>query len=157
MIRVAFLGACVVLALAAQPAQPTHAQEPFYKGKRLTFLVNYAPGGKDAHGYSHTRYANEYDRCLGVLERRLAERTWLVGEDYSIADMICWPWVLIAKPLGGSLEPYANVSRWRTAVKDRPAVQRGVDLGKEFRRNAPPTDAERKVLFGQRGSGAAEG
>jgi hypothetical protein len=43
------------------------------------------------------------------------------------------------------------------AVKNRPAVQRGVDLGREFRRNAPPTDAERKVLFGQRGSGAAEG
>ena len=124
---------------------------------QLSHFVNYAPGGKDAHGYSHTRYANEYDRCLGVLERRLAERTWLVGEDYSIADMICWPWVLIAKPLGGSLEPYPNVSRWRAAVKDRPAVQRGVDLGREFRRNAPPTDAERKVLFGQRGSGAAEG
>jgi GST-like protein len=124
---------------------------------QLSHFVNYAPGGKDAHGYSHTRYANEYDRCLGVLERRLAERTWLVGEDYSIADMICWPWVLIAKPLGGSLEPYPNVSRWRTAVKDRPAVQRGVDLGRELRRSAPPTDAERKVLFGQRGSGAAEG
>ena len=124
---------------------------------QLSHFVNYAPGGKDAHGYSHTRYANEYDRCLGVLERRLAERTWLVGEDYSIADMICWPWVLIAKPLGGSLEPYPNVLRWRTAVKGRPAVQRGVDLGREFRRNAPPTDAERKVLFGQRGSGAAEG
>ena len=120
---------------------------------QLSHFVNYAPGGKDAHGYSHTRYANEYDRCLGVLERRLAERTWLVGEDYSIADMICWPWVLIAKPLGGSLEPYPHVSRWRAAVKDRPAVQRGVDLGREFRRNAPPTDAERKVLFGQRGSG----
>ena len=124
---------------------------------QLSHFVNYAPGGKDAHGYSHARYANEYDRCLGVLERRLAERTWLVGEAYSIADMICWPWVLIAKPLGGSLEPYPNVSRWRTAVKNRPAVQRGVDLGREFRRNAPPTDAERKVLFGQRGSGAAEG
>ena len=119
---------------------------------QLSHFVNYAPGGKDAHGYAHARYADEYDRCLGVLERRLAGRTWLAGEDYSIADMICWPWVLIAKPLGGSLEPYPNVSRWRGAVKDRPAVQRGVDLGREFRRNAPPTDAERKVLFGQRGS-----
>jgi hypothetical protein len=42
MNRVAFLGACIVLALAAQPG---HAQEPFYKGKRLTILVNFAPGG----------------------------------------------------------------------------------------------------------------
>ena len=119
---------------------------------QLSHFVNYAPGGRSAHGYSHDRYADEYDRCLAVLERRLAGRTWLAGEDYSIADMICWPWVLIAKPLGGSLEPYPNVTRWRTAVKDRPAVQRGVDLGKEFRRTAPPTEAERKMLFGQRGS-----
>ena len=112
------------------------------------------PGGKAAHDYAHTRYANEYDRCLGVLERRLEGRTWLLGDAYSIAAMICWPWVLIAKPLGGSLEPYPNVTRWRAAVKDRPAVQRGVDLGKEFRRSAPPTDDERKVLFGQRGRAA---
>jgi hypothetical protein len=42
MNRVTFLGACVALALAAQPG---HAQEPFYKGKRLTILVNFAPGG----------------------------------------------------------------------------------------------------------------
>ena len=121
---------------------------------QLSHFVNYAPGGKAAHDYAHTRYANEYDRCLGVLERRLEGRTWLLGDAYSIADMICWPWVLIAKPLGGSLEPYPNVTRWRAAVKDRPAVQRGVDLGKEFRRSAPPTDDERKVLFGQRGRAA---
>ena len=63
--------------------------------------------------------------------------------------MICWPWVLIAKPLGQSLEAFPNVTRWRTAVKERPAVQRAVDLGKDFRRNAPPSDAEREMLFNQ--------
>src|SRR5258708_39623912 len=42
MNRVAFLWACIALALAAQPG---HAQEPFYKGKRLTILINFAPGG----------------------------------------------------------------------------------------------------------------
>ena len=40
-------------------------------------------------------------------------------------------------------------SRWREAVKSRPAVQRGIDLGKELRRSAPPTDAERAILFNQ--------
>jgi GST-like protein len=63
--------------------------------------------------------------------------------------MISWPWVLIAKPLGQSLDDFPNVSRWRGAIKERPAVQRGVDLGKELRRSAPPSDEERKVMFNQ--------
>ena len=117
-------------------------------GGQLSHFVNYAPGD---HPYSHQRYANEYDRCLGVLERRLEDRTWLVGEEYSIADMIAWPWVLIARPLGVSLDAYPQVSAWRATIKDRPAVQRAVDLGKKFRRAGPPSEEERKVLFNQTG------
>ncbi len=113
---------------------------------QLSHFVNYAPKGED---YARERYAREYDRCLGVLERRLEDRPYILGDDYSIADMICWPWVLIAKPLGQSLDELPNVARWRQAVKERPAVQRAVDLGKEFRRNAPPSEEERKILFGQ--------
>ncbi len=112
---------------------------------QLSHFVNYAPG---EHPYSHGRYANEYDRCLGVLERRLEGRDFILG-DYSIVDMICWPWILIAKHLGQSLEAFANVARWRQAVKQRPAVQRAVDLGKEFRRSGAPSDEERKFLFDQ--------
>ena len=81
--------------------------------------------------------------------RRLEGRRFILGDDYSIADMISWPWVLIAKPLGQSLDSFPDVSRWRKEIKDRPAVQRAVDLGKELRRAAPPSDAERKILFGQ--------
>ncbi len=113
---------------------------------QLSHFVNYAP--QDEH-YARERYAKEYDRCLGVLERRLEDRPYILGAEYSIADMICWPWVLIAKPLGQSLDDLPNVTRWRQAVKERPAVQRAVDLGKEFRRRAPPSDEERKILFGQ--------
>ena len=113
---------------------------------QLSHFVNYAPGD---HDYSRQRYANEYNRCLGVLERRLEGRAYILGDDYSIVDMICWPWVLIAKPLGQPLDDFANVARWRQAVKQRPAVQRAVDLGKEFRRSGPPSDDERKVLFNQ--------
>ena len=113
---------------------------------QLSHFVNYAPEGQD---YGKARYANEYDRCLGVLERRLEDRPYLLGADYTVADIICWPWVLIAKPLGQPLDEFPNVARWRQAVKERPAVQRAVDLGKEFRRRAPPSEAERKILFGQ--------
>jgi GST-like protein len=113
---------------------------------QVSHFVNYAPG---EHPYSSERYNNEYNRCLGVLERRLEGRPYLLGEDYSIADMASWPWVLIARPLGQTLEEFPNVRRWRQTIKERPAVQKGVDLGSEFRRQAPPDDAERRILFGQ--------
>ena len=58
---------------------------------------NYAPE-EEKQGYARERYTNEYYRCLGVLERRLEGREYVLG-DYSIADMICWPWVLIAKAM----------------------------------------------------------
>jgi len=112
---------------------------------QLSHFVNYAQG---EHPYSHKRYADEYNRCLGVLERRLAGRDYIL-DDYSIADMAAWPWVLIAKPLGQPLDEFPNVARWRETIKQRPAVQRGVDLGKELRRSAPPSEAERRVLFNQ--------
>jgi GST-like protein len=112
---------------------------------QLSHFVNYAPG---EHHYSHQRYANEYNRCLGVLERRLQGRDYILGE-YSIADMASFPWVLISKPLGQALDDFPNVARWREAIKQRPAVQRGIDLGKELRRSAPPSDEERRILFNQ--------
>ena len=112
---------------------------------QLSHFVNYAQG---EHAYSKQRYANEYHRCLGVLEHRLAGREFILDQ-YSIADMVSWPWVLIAKPLGQPLDDFPNVARWRAVLRDRPAVQRGVDLGKELRRSAPPSDEERRVLFNQ--------
>lgn len=114
---------------------------------QLSHFVNYAP---EDQVYGRERYLKEYDRCLGVLERRLEDgRSYILGEDYSIVDMISWPWVLIAKPLTASLDPFPKLADWRQRVKERPAVQRGVDLGKDLRRSGPPSDAERKVLFGQ--------
>lgn len=109
---------------------------------------NYAPLSEQ-NGYARERYTNEYYRCLGVLERRLENRAFILNE-YSIADMICWPWVLIAKAMDLSLDDHPNVVRWRQTVKERPAVQRGVNLGKELRRKSPPTEKERKILFNQR-------
>ncbi len=112
-------------------------------------FYNYAPES-EREGYARQRYTNEYNRCLRVLDTRLRDREFVVG-DYSIVDMICWPWVLIAKAMGVSLEPYPNLARWRQTVKERPAVQRGVDLGKELRRQGPHSDEERKILFNQTG------
>lgn len=120
---------------------------------QLSHFVNYAP---EPQPYSQTRYGNEYGRCLGVLERKLEDRDYILGNDYSIADIICWPWAFIAKQLGQPLDEFPNVAAWRNAIKQRPAVQRGVDLGKEFRRTAPPDEAERKLLFNQTAQSVTE-
>jgi len=120
---------------------------------QLSHFVNYAPEGQV---YGRERYLKEYDRCLGVLERKLADgRPYILGEDYSIVDMICWPWVLIAKPLGASLDAVPLVAAWRQRIKERPAVQKSVDLGKELRRKGPPSEEERKILFGQTSASVA--
>lgn len=117
---------------------------------QLSHFHNYAKqvSAEADHSYAHKRYAGEYHRCLGVLERRLEDHEYIVGE-YSIADMISWPWVLIAKPLGQSLDEFPHVSRWRDAIKARPAVQRGVDLGKDLRRGGQHTEESKRILFGQ--------
>ncbi|MBC6439130.1 MAG: glutathione S-transferase family protein [Rhodospirillales bacterium] len=119
---------------------------------QLSHFVNYAPG---EHPYALGRYRNEYDRCLGVLERRLEGRDWIVGSDYSVADMQCWPWVLIAKPLTASLDDFPNVRAWRQRVKERPAVQRAVDLLKRADRGEV-TEEERRMLFQQTARTAIE-
>ncbi|MEO1612532.1 MAG: glutathione S-transferase N-terminal domain-containing protein, partial [Pseudomonadota bacterium] len=61
---------------------------------------NYAPEDVRKQGYAFDRYRNETYRNIGVLERRLEGREWIVGDAYSIADMISWPWVLISKAVG---------------------------------------------------------
>ncbi len=113
---------------------------------QLSHFVNYAP---EAVPYAHTRYEQEYDRLLGVMNTRLADREYLAGE-YSIADIASFPWVAGYKRLGTSLDAFVNLRRWFDAIKVRPAVRKGMDLGKDWREESDLTDEEaRKVLFGQ--------
>lgn len=99
---------------------------------QLSHFVNYAPEKMD---YPLTRYRGEYERCIGVLETRLAGQDYILGS-YSIADIMTFPWIFIAKNLGVDLSAFPAVDRWRGAIKSRPAVQRAIDLHK----NAQFTD-----------------
>lgn len=112
-------------------------------------FFNYAPD-EIKGGYAAKRYEAESMRCLSVLNKRLEAREWIVGDDYTIADMICFPWALIAKAMQLPLDDLPHLAAWRQRVKERPAVQRGVALGKDDRRQRPPTEEERKILFNQR-------
>jgi len=115
---------------------------------QLSHFVNYAPDGQD---YGRRRYLNEYQRALTVLDNRLRDRDYILGE-YSIADMISFPWAFIAKPLGVDLAGYPRVASWRAAIKSRPAVQRAIDLCKD-RQNRGEHNAENNdVLFNQDGA-----
>ena len=112
---------------------------------QLSHFVNYAPDGQD---YSRKRYLGEYQRNLAVLERRLSDREYLLG-DYSIADIIAFPWVLIAKPLTASLDDFPRVSDWRGRIKERTAVRRGVDLLKDRQNRGQHNAQNNKLLFNQ--------
>jgi len=120
-------------------------------GGQLSHFVNYAPGGPGQHAYSHTRYKNEYDRLFAVMERDLADKPYLAGE-YSIADMAAWPWLVPYKRFEQSMDDYPNVRRWFDAVKTRPAVQRGMEVGKDLRRpQGEMSEEQRRIMFGQTG------
>ena len=86
MNRITFLGACVALlgACVALAAQPGQAQEPFYKGKRLTLLVNYAPGGStDAEARVFVRHIGRLiDGQPGVVIQNIEGAAGLVGAKY---------------------------------------------------------------------------
>jgi len=82
--------------------------------------------------YPINRYAMEVKRQLDVLDRNLADRQFLGGDDYTIADMATYPWygVLVTGDIYEAQEfldvlSYKNVLRWAEAIEKRPAVQRG--------------------------------
>jgi GST-like protein len=114
-------------------------------GGQLSHFVNYAPEGQD---YGHARYKGEYERNLAVLDSRLDGRDYILG-DYSIADMISFPWAFIAKPLGVALDPFPNVLAWRGRIKDRPAVRRAIDLHKEKQNRGEQNAQNNSLLFNQ--------
>ena len=116
---------------------------------QVSHFVNYAPNFPGDHSYSEKRYKNEYDRLLGVMERILTEREYLAG-DYSIADMASFPWVTAYKRYEVDLDSFTNVRRWFDAIKMRPAVRRGMEVGKEQRNFGKGISKESlKTMFSQ--------
>jgi GST-like protein len=108
----------------------------------------YAP---ESIAYAKERYRKESERLLGVLDRRLEGRDFIIGGEYSIADMACYPWISPYDKAPIDLAPFANVRRWQAAIRARPATQRAYALAKQVNPDAgkPMSDAEKKVLFGQ--------
>ncbi len=109
---------------------------------------NYAP---EKLQYAIDRYVNETNRLYGVMDTRLADREFLAGDFYSIADMASYPWVVPWKRQGQNLDDFPNLRRWFDAIRERPATKRAYEIGDEIR---PPeqqgmSEEAKKVLFGQ--------
>jgi GSH-dependent disulfide-bond oxidoreductase len=108
-------------------------------------FTQYAP---EKIPYAIGRYVKETNRLYGVLDKRLSAHEF-VADQYSIADMAIYPWVVPYERQGQKLEDFAHLKRWFEAMRDRPAVKRAYAKAKEIN-SAPTVSAEsRKVLFGQ--------
>ena len=100
-----------------------------YLGGGFGHFYAYAP---EKWQYPIDRFAMEVKRQLDVLDKHLAENSYMAGQDYTIADMAIWPWYggLVKGALYEAAEflsvhEYENVLRWANQINDRPAVQRG--------------------------------
>ncbi|KAF2407661.1 glutathione S-transferase N-terminal domain-containing protein [Pseudomonas antarctica] len=78
--------------------------------------------------YAIKRYVDETARLYGVLDRRLADRPFVAGDDYSIADMAIYPWIVSHKWQSQRLEDFPHVQRWFNSIKERPATVRAYEL-----------------------------
>ena len=88
-------------------------------------FLHFNPGKSD---YAEIRFRNEVARLYGVLDKRLDGRNYIC-DDYSIADMACWPWVSRYEWQRINLAEYSNVRSWYKRLLKRDAVQKGYQQG----------------------------
>lgn len=105
--------------------------------------------------YAVTRFSDEVHRFYGVLNQRLYDCPYLAGDDYTIADMIVYPWCAVAESHDIDINEFAHFKRWWDELSARPAVQRGMAVGSELSLNLDELGEEekaelRKILYNQR-------
>lgn len=116
-------------------------------------FVRYAPAGQD---YAVDRYLREARRLLEVLNRRLRDRAYLAGDEYSIADIACYPWAMGTAGIGIDPAELPALAAWLDRVRARPAIERaaaaifGDDRSKYTQVRPKLTEEEWSNLFGRR-------
>jgi GST-like protein len=106
---------------------------------------NYAP---DKIEYGIERYGNEARRLYGVLDTRLEGREF-IADEYSVADIACWPWIALHDHHGVDPVEFPNVERWFGQIGERDAVKRGTGIGLDAIRSGEQTidDEAKQHLF----------
>ena len=104
--------------------------------------------------YAIDRYVKETNRLYGVLDRRLADRAFVAGADYTIADMAAYPWIVPWEKQGQRLDDHPNLKRWFEAIADRPATRAAYARAAEVNPNHghPMSEDAKRVMFGQTAS-----
>ena len=105
--------------------------------------------------YARRRFDDEVNRIYGVMNNRLYNRGYLAGDDYTIADMACYPWSIYWQDQGQDLNEFKHFKRWFEELGERKAVQRGMSVGSELSTELSALSEEeklrfRKLLFNQR-------
>ncbi len=110
-------------------------------------FAHYAP---DKLPYAIDRYVRETSRLYGVLNKRLAGREFILGKQYTIADIAAYPWI-VPERQGQDMADFPNLRRWHAAIRARPATVRAYARVKEVnpQQGQIRTQEERKILFGQ--------
>lgn len=108
-------------------------------------FVSYAP---EKLPYAINRYVNETARLYAVLDKQLQGREFIVGE-YSIADMACYPWIVLYERQQQDLNNFPNLKRWFYRIKERDAVVRAYEKGKTINTKPTVDEESKKFLFGQ--------
>jgi GST-like protein len=114
-----------------------------------------AAGTNGDLAYARRRFDDEVNRIYGVMNQRLSDRRYLAGADYTIADMISYPWATLSTYLDQSLDEFVHVQRWLAEIGERPATKRAMAVGDDQREDPATISAEEqerraKVLHNQR-------
>ena len=105
----------------------------------------YAP---EPLAYAINRYQKETERLYGVLDTRLAGRTY-IADSYSIADMAAYPWIVPHQKQGIKIEEFPNLAHWFETVRNRPAVKKAYARAEAINSGSLLDAKARAILFGQ--------
>ena len=111
--------------------------------------------------YAITRFTDEVNRFYGVLNNKLYNQRYLCGDEYTIADMICYPWTINWEGQGQDIGEFKYFKRWFYELGQRPAVQCGMAVGAQMQNDYSDLPKEeiaalRALLYNQRARPAPE-
>ncbi|WP_441280799.1 glutathione S-transferase family protein [Tardiphaga sp. 862_B3_N1_1] len=113
--------------------------------------VHFQHAAPEKIAYAINRYRREVERHYEVLDTHLKEREFIVGNDFTIADISAWGWLdRVGRVLPGESSPLAalpNVKRWFEAVDSRPAVAKARAVGKGYAFKKEMDEETRRALF----------
>lgn len=109
-------------------------------------FAQYAP---ETLPYAIGRYVKETNRLYSVLDRRLEGRAFIAGDDYTIADIASYPWIVPWKRQLQNLDDFPNLRRWFDVIRNRPATLFAYEKGEPYSKQPAVTEEGKKILFGQ--------